>query len=92
MAAITTLILGAGFGGISAANGLRRCLPAEHPIVLIDKAPSFHFGATKPWVMLGQKTIAEVSYSRHRLRLRGIDLMETEIERIDVGKGEVTTG
>jgi len=42
--------------------------------------------------MLGQKTVAEVSYSRHSLRLRGIDLMETEIEGIDVGKGEVTTG
>ena len=92
MAATTTLILGAGFGGISAANGLRRRLPAEHRIVLIDKAPSFHFGATKPWVMLGQKTVAEVSYSRDALRLRGIDLMETEIERIDVAKGEVTTG
>ena len=92
MGATTTLILGAGFGGISAANGLRLRLPAEHRIVLIDRAPSFHIGATKPWVMLGQKTVAEVSYSRHSLRLRGIDLMETEIEGIDVGKGEVTTG
>ena len=91
MAATTTLILGAGFGGISAANALRRRLPAGHRIVLIDKAPTFHFGATKPWVMLGQKTIAEVSYSREALRSRGIDLMETKIQRIDMVKGEITT-
>lgn len=91
MAATTTLILGGGFGGISAANALRRRLPAGHRIVLIDKAPTFHFGATKPWVMLGQKTVAEVSHSREALRSRGIDLMETKIQRIDMPKGEITT-
>ena len=91
MAPTTTLILGAGFGGISAANALRRRLPAEHRIVLIDKAPTFHFGASKPWVMLGQKTIAEVSYSREALGSRGIDLMEAKIQRIDLVKGEIAT-
>ena len=31
MATSTTLILGAGFGGIATANALRRQLPPEHP-------------------------------------------------------------
>ena len=42
MTATTTLILGGGFGGISAANSLRRLLPQEHQIIVIDKSTHFH--------------------------------------------------
>lgn len=90
-AATTTLILGAGFGGISTANALRRRLVAAHRVVLVEKTPSFHFGATKPWVMLGQKTAAEVSYRRDALKSRGIELIEAEARRIDLDRGEVAT-
>lgn len=91
MAASTTLILGAGFGGIATANALRRQLPATHRIVLVDKAPTFHFGATKPWVMLGYKTIADVCHSRDALAQRGIDFLHTQIRQIDLAKGEIMT-
>lgn len=87
----TTLILGAGFGGIITANALRRQLPSDHRIVLIDKLPTFHFGATKPWVMLGHKTVAEISYSREALGRRGIEFLQAEIRQIDLAKGEVET-
>lgn len=91
MATSTTLILGAGFGGIVTANALRRRLPPDHRIVLIDKAPTFHFGATKPWVMLGHKTIAEVCHPRDALARRGIDFLHTQIRGIDLAKGEIAT-
>lgn len=91
MAASTTLILGAGFGGIITANALRRQLPPDHRIVLIDKVPTFHFGATKPWVMLGHKTAAEVSHRRDALEKRGIEFLQAEVRHIDLAKGEITT-
>jgi len=91
VAASTTLILGAGFGGIATANALRRQLSADHRIILIDKAPTFHFGAAKPWVMLGHKTIDEVCYPRDALAGRGIEFLHTQVRRIDLAKGEVAT-
>ena len=56
MSATTTVILGGGFGGISAANSLRRLLTAEHEIVVIDESPRFHVGAGKTWIMVGERT------------------------------------
>ena len=91
MAATTTLILGAGFGGIVAANSLRRQLPPEHRVVLIDKALHFYIGATKPWVMLGHQTVSQVSHSREALNGRGIEFLHAEVRRIDLARGEVTT-
>ena len=55
MSATTTVILGGGFGGISAANSLRRLLTAEHEIVVIDESSRFHVGAGKTWIMLGER-------------------------------------
>ena len=91
MAVTTTLILGAGFGGIGAANALRRHLPSDHRIVLIDKTPTFHIGASKPWVMLGHKAVADISYSREALGNRGIELLQTEVRQLDLARGEVLT-
>ena len=61
MSATTTLILGGGFGGISAANSLRRLLPPEHEIIVIDKSTHFHVGAGKTWIMLGERTYEQIS-------------------------------
>ena len=57
----TTLILGGGFGGISAANWLRRLLGADHQIIVIDKTSEFHVGAGKTWIMLGERTYEQIS-------------------------------
>ena len=91
MATTTTLILGAGFGGIVAANALRRQLPPEHRIIVIDKALQFFIGATKPWVMLGHKSVSQISHSRDALNGRGIEFLHTEVRQIDLARGEVTT-
>ncbi len=61
---VQTLILGGGFGGIATANTLRRLLPPEHAIMVIDEYSRFHVGAGKPWVMLGERTSAEISAER----------------------------
>ena len=63
MSATTTVILGGGFGGIAAANSLRRLLTAEHEIVVIDEPSRFHVGAGKTWIMLGERIYDQVSQS-----------------------------
>ncbi len=87
-----TLILGGGFGGLAAANTLRRLLPAEHGITVIDESARFHVGAGKPWVMLGERTSAEISAPREKLLEPGIEFVQTDISQIDVpGRCVVTS-
>jgi len=82
MAATTTLILGGGFGGISAANTLRGLLPSEHRVVVVDRSSHFHVGAGKTWIMLGKSTPEQISQSRAALLAPGIALVEDEIRGI----------
>ena len=44
LAAKRILILGSGFGGLTAANLLRRHLSSEHRIVVVDKKEFFMMG------------------------------------------------
>ncbi len=83
MARTTTLILGGGPGGISAANTLRKLLPSEHEIVLVDKSPRFHVGAGKTWIMLGERTARDISALRQNLIAPGIRFMQERVLRID---------
>lgn len=81
---VQTLILGGGFGGIATANTLRRLLSPEHAITVIDQAPRFHVGAGKPWVMLGERTSAEISAERTVLFAPGVEFLQSEIIRLDL--------
>ncbi|MBK7859773.1 MAG: NAD(P)/FAD-dependent oxidoreductase [Archangiaceae bacterium] len=83
MAKTTTVILGAGFGGISTANVLRSKLHSEHRIVLVDRAKRFVVGAGQTWVMLGQKAPEEISLPLDGLARRGIEVVTSEVTAID---------
>ncbi len=78
------LILGGGFGGIAAANTLRRLLPAVHTIAVIDQAPRFYVGAGKTWLMLGERTGAEISAERTVLLEPGVEFLQSEILQLDL--------
>ncbi|MDA4120139.1 MAG: NAD(P)-binding protein, partial [Thaumarchaeota archaeon] len=55
----STVILGGGFGGLTAANELRRQLGKEHQITLVDKKPRFLMGFAKLWILSGQRKPGE---------------------------------
>jgi sulfide:quinone oxidoreductase len=85
------LILGGGFGGLTAAKVLRDLLKSSHSITLIDRSTQFHVGASKTWVMLGERKREEILRPRSQLAPRGVKLIHAAIESINPQSGEVQT-
>ncbi len=83
MPASRTLILGAGFGGLTVATELERLLGADHEVVLVDRNEHFSMGLRKLWELVGLATVADGSRSRDVLRERGIRVVREEILEID---------
>jgi len=83
MPASRTLILGAGFGGLTVATELEGLLGADHEVVLVDRNEHFSMGLRKLWELVGHATVAEGSRSRDVLRERGIRVIREEIQEID---------
>jgi len=87
----TTLILGAGFGGLTVARTLRPLLPPDHRIVLIDRSVTFTPGAAYPWVMRGEADLASFARDVRSLLPGGVEFVEGAIEEIDGDHGRVST-
>lgn len=83
------VILGGGVGGLVAANELRRALPREHRVVLVDREASFVFAPSLLWVMTGDRELAKIARPLARLQRKGIEVVRGEIERIDPSQHEV---
>lgn len=86
----TVLILGGGTGGLVAANRLRRMLPTEHRIVLVDRSPLYSFAPAFTWVMLGRRTGPQISRDLRRLEKKGIEVKIGEVQIIDAANKHVT--
>ena len=79
----TALVLGAGLGGLVAAEELRNLLPADDRIVVVERNGSHHFPPSLPWLMVGHRSEAAISRSYERLDRRGIVFRQGEVTRID---------
>ena len=79
----TVLILGGGVGGIVAATRLRQLLTAEHQVVLVEKETDHVFSPSLLWLMLGERSPAQISRPIEALTKRRIELIRGSIERID---------
>lgn len=85
------LILGAGFGGLEAATGLREQLDNTHRITLIDKNDSFVIGFNKFDVMFGRRSPESVkSYYQH-LAAEGVHFIQDTVKEIDLISKQVKT-
>jgi len=78
------LILGAGPGGLAAANLLRKKLPYEHKIFLIDKKAKQSLGLTYILVMLGFKKAEQVTKDISTVAKKNIIFFNSEIKQIDL--------
>ncbi len=80
----TTLILGGGWGGLTAAHHLRSLLPPEHRIVVVERSDTFGLGVSNLWLMTGERGgLDEVRRGMHTLRRAGIDVVHAEARSFD---------
>jgi sulfide:quinone oxidoreductase len=77
------LILGGGFGGISAALTLRRLLDPADEVVLVERRSTFAMGLRKNWALAGVEPHEAGERPLARLRDRGIDVWHASITAID---------
>ncbi|WP_433611967.1 NAD(P)/FAD-dependent oxidoreductase [Prescottella agglutinans] len=88
----TVVVLGAGVGGLTAATELRKVLPAEDRIVLIDRSFTGSLGLSLLWVLRGWRTPAQVTACPTAVALPGVELVTGEIEGIDLDTRTVDCG
>ena len=88
----STVIAGAGFGGVSVATELRRLLGDEHDVVLVDSEPSFSMGLRKLWELVGIGTIEAGSRARELLSAHGIEFVPAGINAIEPDTRTVRSG
>ena len=89
MAGETVVILGGGTGGLVAANRLRRLLPKEQRVILVDRTYVYSFAPSYTRVMLGQTTGRRISRDLRWLEKKGIEFKQAEITGIDAANKRV---
>jgi len=85
------LILGAGTGGLVAANELRRQLPGNHKIAIIERNQSHSLAPSFLWVMTGERKINQITCPTSKLLRGGIELVIDQIQEIDLSQKAVKT-
>lgn len=85
------VILGGGVGGIVAAHDLRRRLPKQHRVVVIDRSPDHQFQSSLLWLMVGLRKGEQIHRPLGRLADKGVEFHQGEVEEIDVGNRFVRT-
>ena len=83
------VILGAGVGGQVVANELRRWLPDEHRVTLIERDARHAFAPSFLWVMTGDRRPAQVTRDVRELVRPGVEVLVGEIRAIDVANHRV---
>jgi sulfide:quinone oxidoreductase len=79
----SVLVLGGGVGGVVAARSLRKKLPGQHRIVVVDRQRDHLFAPSLLWLMTGKRTRGRISRPLDRLTRRGIEVIHGEISRIE---------
>ena len=84
MNAKTTLILGGGLGGLTAAHHLRMLAPRDHRIVVVEQKETFSLCMSNLWLMTGERqTSEEVERPMSRLEQKGIEWLRGEVQTVD---------
>ena len=86
------VILGGGFGGLSAANEIRNSLDSSRvKITIIDKKDWFMVGYAKLWIMNGTRTFENSIGSLNELPKKQINFIKDEIIEINYNDNFVKT-
>lgn len=91
MSGKTLLILGGGVGGLTAASELRRLLPGEHRVLLVEKNPQHAFAPSFLWLMTGDRQPEQITRDVRRLARPGVEVVLAEAQAIDLANHRVQT-
>jgi sulfide:quinone oxidoreductase len=92
MSVKTVLILGGGLGGLTAASHLRRLLPRDHNVVVVEKKEMFSLGLSNLWLMTGEREAPEEGQRElAALRKLGIEWVCGDVETLDPSRKTVKT-
>ena len=85
----TVIVLGAGLGGLVAAESLRKLLPDSDRVIAVDRADKHFFPPSLLWLMVGDRKPEDFTRSLDRLAKRGVELRYGNVTRIDPAQREV---
>ena len=88
----TVVILGAGTGGQTAAHRLRQILPQSHRIVVLDRSREHVFSPSLPWLMTGQRVVAQITRPVQAMLPSRVEFHEAHVEAIDHAQKQVRAG
>lgn len=86
----TVVILGGGVGGLVAARELRRRLPRQHRVVVVDREREHLFAPSLLWLMVGLRKAQRIKRPLQQLERHGIEVVVGEVEKLDPGRRAVT--
>jgi len=85
----TVIVLGAGLGGLVAAETLRKLLPDSDRVIAVDRADKHFFPPSLLWLMVGDRKPEDFTRSFERLGNRGVELRRGNVTRINPARKEV---
>lgn len=85
----TILILGGGIGGQVVANELRRTLPREHRITLVERDLRHAFAPSFLWVMTGDRRPEQITRDLRELVRPGVEVRQGDVRTIDLADRQV---
>jgi sulfide:quinone oxidoreductase len=86
------LVLGGGLGGMMAASHLRRLIPTQHDVVVIEKKETFSLCMANLWLMTGERAAPEEGERElAELGKKGIEWVRGEAEAVDPTSRTVKT-
>jgi sulfide:quinone oxidoreductase len=85
----TILILGGGIGGQVVADELRRTLPREHRITVVERDLTHAFAPSFLWVMTGDRKPQQVTRDLRALVRPGVAVRQGDVRAIDLANRRV---
>lgn len=79
----TILILGGGVGGIVTANHLRKNLPKDYKIILVEKNKEHSLAASYLWLMVDKRTPSQISSPLRKLVSNDVEIVYEEVQKIN---------
>lgn len=85
------VILGAGIGGVTAANELVKQFGRQHEIVVVDQSATYEFAPSYLWILSGTRTLPDISVPIGRIARKGIRFQQDSVRAINPEARTVTT-